>query len=51
MGLAFLVLAAFLAGGVIAFHRQGKPVVVQVLLGLAAAGLLVLGLTTGLTPS
>jgi hypothetical protein len=48
MGLLSLALAAFLLGGVISFHRQGKPAGIQVVLGLAAAGLLVLAFTLGL---
>jgi hypothetical protein len=47
VGIVYLVLAGFLAGGVISFHRQGKPVAVQVLLGVAALALLWLGVTTG----
>lgn len=51
MGLLSLALAAFLVGGVISFNRQGKPVATQVLLGVAAAGMLVLAFTFGLGTS
>jgi hypothetical protein len=47
VGLVYLVLAGFLAGGVYSFHRQGKPVAVQVVLGVAAVALAWLGVTTG----
>jgi hypothetical protein len=47
VGIVYLVLAGFLAGGVISFHRQGKPAAVQVLLAVAAVALLWLGITTG----
>ncbi len=44
MGLLLLALAAFLLGGLIAFRRQGKPISVQVVLGIGAAALAVLAL-------
>jgi hypothetical protein len=46
VGLLLLAIASFLVGGVIAFRRQGKPVGVQVVLGLAAAALIYLALQT-----
>jgi hypothetical protein len=47
MGIVALVLAGFLLGGVISFHRQGKPVVLQVLLAVAAVGLVLLAFSLG----
>lgn len=46
MGLAFLAIAAFLFGGVIAFAKQGKPTGVLVLMGAGVAGFLYLAFTT-----
>lgn len=46
MGLVFLALAAFLLGGLISFRRQGKPVGIQVVLGVAVAAFMVLALTS-----
>lgn len=51
MGWVYLVLAGFLLGGVISFHRQGKPLPIQVLLGLGAVGLAWLAFTVGLGSS
>ena len=42
MGLVLIAVAGLLVGGVIAFRRQGKPLGVQVLLGVAAGIALVL---------
>jgi len=47
VGIVYLVLAGFLAGGVYSFHRQGKPLVIQVLLAAAVVGLVLLAFGSG----
>jgi hypothetical protein len=47
VGIVSLVLAGFLAGGVYAFHRQGKPLAVQLLLAAAVVGLVLLAFSIG----
>ena len=42
MGFVYFALAGVLLGGVISLRRQGKPLSLQVVLGLAVVGLLVL---------
>ncbi len=42
MGFVYIALAGILLGGIISLRRQGKPLGLQVVLGLAVAGLLVL---------
>jgi len=42
MGFVYIALAGILLGGIISLRRQGKPVGVQVVLGVAVVGLLVL---------
>jgi hypothetical protein len=44
MGFVYIALAGILLGGVISLRRQGKPLAVQVVLGLAVVGLLVLAM-------
>ena len=47
MGFVYIALAGILLGGVVSLRRQGKPLGVQIVLGLAVVGLLVLAMRSG----
>jgi hypothetical protein len=44
MGFVYIALAGILLGGIISLRRQGKPLGLQVVLGVAVVGLLVLAM-------
>lgn len=46
MGLVLIAAAGILLGGLVAFRRQGKPLGVQIVLGMGVALMLVLALQT-----
>jgi hypothetical protein len=47
VGLLLLALAGFLLGGLVALRRQGKPLGVQVVLGVGVAAMLWLAISSG----
>ena len=44
MGFVYIALAGILLGGIVSLRRQEKPLSLQVVLGLAVVGLLVLAM-------